>query len=266
MTDNTNFTVTDKNLIVFKGKRIAYAHNGELLILAAARTNFDVSDHTIFDALLNNYKEPRRYIVDFTSEFDWQAKVAAFKLGTVPSGVDFTPMELGAVEALKTAEAKIKAAFGLPEIPYKNAAAIDVAKIYGAHAEAARRWLDGETLSVADLQALKSIVAGNPAERNLLRFKMKGKVAVIENLTNHTMSENVIKKRLWDSIKRVWAAGRNDASSYYVTRYKPGNDYYATSHDVNAYPTYLSIGCQKIPRAEVERIAAARGWDMTVPA
>lgn len=253
----SNFKVTPEGLIVFKSQRIAFRRpNSPLIILADARKGFSITDHAVFDALIVN-DTARRYITSFEQEFDWNKRVRDFQSGTIPDGVKFTPAELGAMAALESAKAKIKAAFGLPEIPYTNAPAIDVNKIYGANAEAARRWIDGGPST----SAISNLASYSPEERNLARIRISGKVTYIDVLSGYKVGERTAKK-YWKKLKEAWA--RTDLDSRWGTTLSHGG---VAGYDLKAFPTYVKVGCQSIPRAEIERIAALRGWDNpTVPA
>jgi len=248
---NTNFKVTPQGLITFKGNRIAYRRPNELIVLVRARNNFDAADHVIFDALTAKDAN-KRYIDSFEAEFNWEARFKEFKAGTIPAGISFSATELGAVAALASASDKIKAAFGLPEIPYETVPAINVEKIYTDLAPAARQWLDGG----AKIWQLENRAQNNQATNNLVRIKTKSNgVNTIELLGGASIGEKTFKK-LWPKVKAAWQkpvqSGTWIASVQGYTMY--------------AYADHIKCGCKSVPRAEVERLAAARGWDNPVPA
>lgn len=268
MADTATFANTD-GIISFKRRIVAYQQNDKLLlILTDARKGFSAEDHAAFDALI--YHTPgdgveRRYVDSFTDFFNPSKRYEAFLAGDKLEGfgISFTREELALAATIQSVKDKINAAFKLPELPYVNEAAIDVKKLFGSEADNAAEWLSGGLTFPAPWD-LKNTAALDAKARNLLRVFIRSSGAVmIQNLTGHQMTEPVAK-RLWNKLKPVWKKGEYTLGGW------NGNPRYASagSHGdraIEVYPTFVKIGCQSIPRAEIERIAALRGWD-SVPA
>lgn len=249
--ENTN------GIITFRRRIVAYQQNPKLLlVLTNARSGFDAADHAAFDALVYATDGvERRYVDSFDDFFNPKARYTAFVNGDKLEGfgINFTPEELRLGDTIKAVMAKIEKAFKMPELPYVNAAAIDVKRIYGAQADRAQLWLAGDSTVERSDYSLRRIANNNQQANNLLRVHItrSGNVK-IQNLTSYEASETAAK-RLWRSKLRPEWAKTLTSGGKYIGGY--GNN------SMYIYPTYVSIGCQSIPRAEIERIAALRGWD-----
>jgi len=65
-------------------------------------------------------------------------------------------------------------------------------------------------------------------------------------------------KSVWERASKYWAGGKKP-QSYYI-----GSNYYSNGHNVVITETQVSIGCQTIPRAEVEYLARWQNWEPVI--
>lgn len=258
---------TVNGLITFSNRIIAYQQNPNLfLIVTDARRNFEAADHATFDKLVYDNAASnveRRYVDSLKNFFDPKIRTNDFLSGkdTLEGfGIEFTAEELAVSATIASIKAKIEAAFKLPEIPYINSAAIDVRSIYGDRADLAQRWLAGDaTLTTHEISRLGSVGGSNWRTRNLMRIRTMPAGGVrIQLLSGREMFESVAK-RLWAKLKPRWEAYNTDPSSINAI-YGKYIGYQGGQHEIRIYSDGVKIGCQAFPRAEVERIAAERGW------
>jgi hypothetical protein len=64
--------------------------------------------------------------------------------------------------------------------------------------------------------------------------------------------------RIWNKASAYWAGGEKPTSHY------TSSNYYSNGREVRYGTDSVSIGCQTIPRAEVEYIARTMGWEPNV--
>lgn len=257
---------TINGLITFSNRIIAYQQNPKLfLIVTDARRNFEAEDHAAFDKLVYDNAASnveRRYVDSLKNFFDPKIRTNDFLSGkdTLEGfGIEFTAEELAVSATIASIKAKIEAAFKLPEIPYVNAAAIDVKKLYGDYADLAQRWLAGDlTLTNSEIDRLQRTGVASWPDRNLIRVRTTAQGAVkIELLSGRHMTDSVAK-RLWGKLKPYWEKYNTNPNT--LGSWGTSIGYQGGQHEIRVYAQSVKIGCQSFPRAEVERIAAERGW------
>lgn len=245
----------DSGLIVFGSRKVAYDNGTTIYIENTARRDFDHEDNVAFDALVYaDAKKPKAYVTSLSSAFDWKTQYGNFMKGEFPVGVTFTQDELKVLSVLKDVEAKIKAAFELPSIPYAPVPGVDLKKVFPSASDTklieASAWLNGEGNSPSAVPSLLR----NSNTIFLRLHKTAGGTQFIYSSKStgyqpYKIGVKTFTKVFNDFLKPYWAGERSNA-------YGPQTSGYSTS----ASKTEASIGCQRdIPRSEIERIAKQLG-------
>lgn len=149
-------------------------------------------------------------------------------------------------ERVQSVREKLQRRFSAPKLPNLNKTVIDFKKIFGdtTKADKAEIWVnDSSTNDRVNVHDVK---------QNLLRINNRGDR--VECMTDYKIglrtAEAIVKGcvEIWSTRKSISHYG----STIYVPRYN--------SNTITAHNDHVRIGCQSVPRSEVERIGHLMNW------
>lgn len=247
MTDSS-IKKLDSGLIVFGNRKIAYDNGTTIYIENTARRDFEAADHVAFDLLVYaDAAKSKVYVPSLSSAFNWKVQYDNFMKGEFPVGVTFTQDELKVLSVLKDVEAKIKAAFELPKLPYVAVEGVDIKKMFPSATDEQiveyTTWMSGAGSST-------QAPYGIGHQGIVLRLHTtKGGVQWVYNNNSHKIGVKTFTKLFTENLKPFWSGEKTNAWGPQVSGYS-----------TRIYANSVDIGCQRnIPRSEIERIAKQLG-------
>lgn len=240
--------------------------NTTALVPLNARSNFTTAEeHAAFDATLMGLSQVGvgiQYVESVAKFMDPKARFKEWlegKLDPATVGLTLTAEELAVPIAYESAKAKFIEVFTAP-MPKLSEGGIDLIAAGFSPDQAASidRW---RTSSGSILPSALNLVRTDPANRNVLRIvNTNGNAYRVENALGHSINRTQFLRAYNETIKPVWARtppngeiGRLGAC--YVEGKERGSNY-SNNQRVEVFNNHVTVGCQSIPRAEVERIVA----------
>jgi len=260
------FEVVDGNVSKNRVAILNFFNETTALVPMNARSSFTTpEEHAAFDATLMGLSTTGvgiQYIESIPKFMDPKARFKEWLDGTLTPasvGLKLTAEELAVPSAFASAKAKFEELFTPPK-PVLSAGGIDLleAGYTNEQAVAIDNWRSTPGNSLPSSISRKA--NEDQKHRNVLRLICTGGDAYrIENVNGHSMTRtqflrgyNQYIKPQWDRVPPNGEIGRLGSSFYLEGKQVSGR--YASDHEVTVYNNYVVIGCQSIPRAEVERI------------
>lgn len=259
------FEVSDGNVTKNRKSILNFFNGTTALVPMDARSAFTTpEEHAAFDAVLWDLSANSFHIqyVDSIAKFmDPKARFKDWldgKLTPASVGLTLTAEELAVPTAYESAKAKFIALFTPPK-PVLSEGGIDLLAAGFTSDQAVRidQWrVDGTGLT----RDISAYISGDQKTRNVLRIvKGSGSAYRIENPAGHSTTRTQFLRAYNDTIKPLWdrtppngEIGR--LGRVYMEAKENGS--YMRDKEVQVFNNYVTIGCQAIPRAEVERVVA----------
>jgi hypothetical protein len=260
------FEVTDGNVTKNRVAILNYFNDTTALVPMNARAHFTTPDeHAAFDGTLMGLSQigvSIQYVETVAKFMDPKARFKEWlenKLTPASVGLKLTQEELAVPSAYESAKAKFVALFTAP-LPKLSAGGIDLIAHFGAeYAAVIDRWRTDQ--GIALVSGITRIVTADQKSCNVLRVvATTGSAYKVENAFGHSITRTAFFRAYNNTIKPLWdrtpangEIGRL-TSAYAETKEKGSR--YAQERTIEVYNSYVVIGCQSIPRAEIERVVA----------
>lgn len=260
------FEVVDGNVSKNRVAILNFFNETTALVPMNARSQFTTpEEHAAFDATLMGLSTTGvgiQYVETVAKFMDPKARFKEWLGGTLTPasvGLKLTAEELAVPSAFASAKAKFEELFTPPK-PALSAGGIDLIAAGYSHDQAVAvdnwRTTSGNVLPSNMLRFINE----DQKHRNVLRLVCTGGDAYkIENANGHSITRTQFMRAYNQYIKPQWdrTAPNGEIGRLGTTFYVEGKEKgrgYASDRDVSVYNNYVTIGCQSIPRAEVERI------------
>ncbi len=258
------FEVTDGNVSKNRKLILQFFNDTTALVPMDARSAFTTGEeHSAFDATLmalSTVGVSIQYVESIAKFMDPKARFAEWLKGDLTPasvGLSLSQEELAVPSAYESARQKFIALF-TPALPVFSSGGIDTVAIFGADdAAEIEKWRRNERDDLPQSVLVKS--SGNQAARGLLRIMPRGSGHIVQNERGHHVSRTRFFAAYRSSIKGYWEGGastspRGDGrlTRFYIESNENGGSY-STNQNANLYKDHIEVGCQSIPRAEVER-------------
>jgi hypothetical protein len=254
------FEVVDGNVTKNRTAILQFFNETTALVPMTARIGFTTPvEHSAFDETLMALSSAGvtiQYVETVAKFMDPKARFAEWlrgQLTPVSVGLKLTAEELAVPSAYETAKAKFVALFTPPQ-PILSAGGIDTITLFGEdNALQIDRWRKGERTNLPSSVTTKCRI--HQRTHGLLKIVAAGGAAYkVQNDQGHFISRTRFLSAWREYIKPAWDRG---AGAHFRVEATEKNSYRSgTRQDVSVTAEYISIGCQYVPRAEVERIVA----------
>ena len=265
--DELPFSVVDGNVNVGRNPLLVWFSPIIVLVPMNARSFLTTPlDHERFDALLMYLTTTStariKYVTTIAGFMDPKARFSEWLKGELlPAsvGLNLTHEELAVPSAYKSAKAKFVTMFTPPK-PAMSEGGIDLTLIFnGEQIAEIEAWRAGGDSALSS--EIMRMIDRDQKERNLLRItNTGGKSYRVETPNGHRMTRtaffyayNNAAKDVWERVPPNGEVGRLGAINVEAVE---GGRSLSASRRVAVYNNYIAIGCQHVPRAEVERIVA----------
>jgi hypothetical protein len=253
------FVVLNGNVLKGTNILVSWFNDTTVLVPMNARNSFTLpTEHQMFDQLLMALASKAisiNYIVDFRAFMDPKARFNEFLAGTLDPatvGIKLTKDEQALPALQKSVVAKFDAVFtpSTPLIPD----GVDIEKVFGKDmVTAINQWRKGSAIDLP--RSVTSKIRENQKEFGLLRVKTTAARVVVENDMGHKITKVRFLEAYNTQIKPAWDRQRIPAR-FAVEATQSGYGTSVSRQPVTIHENYIEVGCQMIPRAEVERTVA----------
>src|ERR1041384_4510994 len=257
----STFSVAAGNLSKGTSPLTSWFNDKSILVPMNARSSFMLAEeHQMFDQIILLIMQKGigiKYVESLHGFMDPKARFKEFlegKLTPASVGLELTHEELALASTYKSVRAKFDAMFTLPTPPMSPG--IDLTQFFRADQIAEiEAWRDSDDIHKRLSAEIQAVIARcGPRVSGLLRLvKTSASTYVIQNYlgncvsrTNFTQVSKVVLEK--------WNQNRTGFVSH-ITGKQRGSRYTDT-YRVEVADTYVEIGCNYIPRAEVEAMAA----------
>jgi len=260
------FEVVDGNVSKNRVAILNFFNETTALVPMNARQSFTTpEEHAAFDATLMGLSTTGvgiQYIESITKFMDPKARFKEWLEGTLTPasvGLKLTAEELAVPSAFASAKAKFQELFSIP-LPPLSEGGIDLLAVGFTPEQAIVidnwRKTQGNNLNSGITRAVNA----DQSKRNVLRIVSTGGNSYrVENANGHAITRTRFMRAYNESIKPIWDRTPPNGEIGRLTRFyveAKEKNAYDRDHNVEVFNSYVTIGCQSIPRAEVERIVS----------
>jgi len=265
------FVVTKGNVTKGSAPLVTWFNDKSVIIAMNARSSFTLpSEHSMFDQLLLTFMSKNigvMYVESLTKFMDPKARFAEFLDGTIdPASFGMTlnvdQLQLPAIYA--QTKSMFDAMFTPPTPSFS--AGINLTEFFSdSNITNIEAWRKGQLNNLStDVRA--KINSNRQDKAGLLRIVKSGNSQFVENDMGHRVTKtrfveayNRIVKPLWDRYQpdaRPDESLNNNGSYGTSIQVKESGDSYNSNKNISVFADHIRLGCQRIPRAEVEAVVA----------
>jgi hypothetical protein len=264
------FVVTTGNVMKGTSPLITWFNDKSVIIAMNARSTFSLpAEHAMFDGLIMALTAANigiMYVDSLSAFMNPDARFKEFLEGTLDPtsvGMTLTTPETVLPNVYKSVKAKFDALFTAPVPPMS--AGIDLTKYFDVDQIAViEAWRSDKTKSLNGTIRTAIMNAGQ-SKAGLLRLVSNGNTHRVENDRGNFVSKTRFMSAYTEIAQAIWARLPKDHTAakdqrlnngYGYIEARESNSHYNNRQRVEVYPDYLMVGCQAIPRAEVEAMVA----------
>lgn len=263
------FTVKNGNLLKGTTPLVTWFNDRAVIIGMSARASFTLpTEHQMFDQLLLEFMNRKigiMYVDSLPAFMNPKARFTDFLEGTLDPatvGIVLTADEAKLPELYKGVTAKFKEVFTATKGQI-TVGGVDLTKYFMAEEiEAIEKWRADRNVRLPGSVIGKINSAGiGGAKAGLLRIYPRGNTTLVQNHRGDHVSKTRFLEAYNNHLQPRWASVADDPNNstklnnytHRVEASENGSNY-NRNNEVDVYPSYVRIGCQQIPRSEVERI------------
>jgi hypothetical protein len=265
MTPLGTFIVQNGN--VSKGSKLllSWFNGNTALIPLDARSTFTLAaEHQMFDQIIMHISQGSAKIQYVDSIRGFMNPAERFKdfihgkLSLSDFGIE-DKVDVNLPALYRSATDVFKELFGLPTPPKSEG--IDLTSFLDERQQdIVQKWRDSnDNQQLGDAQ-IKAAMDRDPQNRAVLKKSGNRIVSYNGASVTHSQFKNAYKgiKKIWDNTPPNGEVGRLGSRGSIDARERASSPY-AHSQNVDVYNSFVSVGCNKLPRLEVERIAQLLG-------